>query len=79
MASDASTEPCVWISTTVNSINDIQADLRKEFGDDWARGRPSEDREWASRMIDESGGWKRGEILTKEQIGDLWYFNAHPE
>ncbi|WP_170325982.1 hypothetical protein [Ruegeria arenilitoris] len=30
-------------------------------------------------MIDESGGWKRGEILTKEQVGELWYFNAHPE
>jgi hypothetical protein len=30
-------------------------------------------------MVDESGGWKRGEILTKEQVGDLWYFNAHPE
>ncbi len=31
-------------------------------------------------MVRESDlGWKRGDILTKKQVGDNWYFNTHPE
>ncbi|WP_170565698.1 imm11 family protein [Ruegeria atlantica] len=30
-------------------------------------------------MTDESDSWKRGDILTKEPVGDIWYFNTYPE
>jgi len=72
-------DPCVWIATTMNDIN-IKPVLRKEFGDRWKARRSAEDIEWSNRMVQESGrGWKRGEPLTKEQVGDVWFYNSKAE
>ncbi|WP_170504532.1 imm11 family protein [Ruegeria arenilitoris] len=80
MASEANSDPCVWISTTVNNINEVQGTIRREFGKTWRAEHSPEDVEWSKRMVRESDlGWKRGDILTKEQVGDVWYFNTHPE
>jgi len=80
MANDESSEPCAWISTTVNNINAVQAASRREFGKTWRAQHSPEEVEWSKRMVQESSrGWKRGDILTKEQVGDVWYFNTHPE
>ncbi|MES0824397.1 hypothetical protein [Ruegeria sp. SCP11] len=79
MVNDVDGDLCAWISTTVNNINAIQAVLRKEYSD-WRLRQTPEVVEWSKRMVSESDlGWKRGEILTNEQVGDLWYFNTHPE
>ncbi|WP_282118946.1 imm11 family protein [Ruegeria atlantica] len=80
MANDVNGDLCVWISTTVNNINAIQAAGRKEFGDTWRAKHSPEQVEWSKRMVQESSlGWKHGKILTKEQVGDIWYYNTHPE
>ncbi len=80
MASEDSNAPCVWIATTVNNINVIEAVIRKEFTPQWRERQSSEDVEWSKRMSREADlGWKRGELLTKEQIGSLWYYNSKAE
>ncbi len=79
MNDDQST-PCIWVSTTVNNINAIQSVIRKEFTSKWRERRSAEDVEWSKRMVVESGdGWKRGEILTREQVGDIWYYDSKAE
>ncbi len=70
---------CVWIATTMNGTN-TQAVIRKEFGDRWRSRRSTEDVEWSKRMVSESArGWRRGDVLTKEQVGDVWFFNTKTE
>ncbi len=79
MNDDQST-PCIWVSTTVNNINAIQSVIRKEFTPQWRDRRSAEDVEWSKRMVVESGdGWKRSEILTGEQVGDIWYYDSKAE
>ncbi len=80
MASEDSNAQCVWIATTVNNINVISAVIRKEYTPQWRERQSPEDVEWSKRMVQESDlGWKRGELLTKEQIGSLWYYNSKAE
>lgn len=79
MENDSMDDSCVWIATATNSSN-IQPVLRKEFGDTWRSRRSAEDVEWSKRMVSESAqGWRRGDVLTEEQIGDVWYYNSKAE
>ncbi len=78
MESRGMDDPCVWITTTMNGIN-IQSVLRKEFGDRWKARRSAEDVEWSGMLRASAQGWKRGETLTEEQIGDVWFYNSKAE
>ncbi|MBO9433558.1 hypothetical protein J7394_05045 [Ruegeria sp. R13_0] len=70
---------CVWIATTMNGIN-IESVLRKEFGDRWKARRSAEDVEWSNRMVDEAAQtWRRGDVLTAEQVGVVWFYNSKAE
>jgi hypothetical protein len=73
-------EPCVWIATTVNNYDVIQGVLRREFTPQWRDKQTPEHVDWSKKMVQESDlGWKRGEVLTKEQVGDVWYFDSKAE
>ncbi|NOD33991.1 MULTISPECIES: imm11 family protein [unclassified Ruegeria] len=64
----------------MNRSGVIQSILRKEFGLSWREKRSADHVEWSKRMVQESAlGWKRGDILTKEQVGEVWYFNSKAE
>ncbi|MEM9422921.1 MAG: hypothetical protein AAF986_10550 [Pseudomonadota bacterium] len=76
MVDAGNNEPYVWIATTLNDINSVEVVLRKEFGQKWRSQQTNERVEWSKRMVRESDlGWKRGEILTTEQVGKIWYYN----
>ncbi len=76
MESQGMDDPCVWIATTMNGGN-IQSVLRKEFGDRWKARRSAEDIEWSNRMVNEAAqAWRRGSVLTAEQVGDVWFYNS---
>lgn len=73
-------EPCVWIATTVNNFDVIRGVLRREFTPQWRDKQTPERVDWSKKMVQESDlGWKRGEVLTKEQVGDVWYFDSKAE
>ncbi len=79
MESQGMDDPCVWIATTMNGSN-IKPVLRKEFGDRWKARRSAEDIEWSNRMVNEAAqAWRRGSVLTAEQVGDVWFYNSKAE
>ena len=79
MGIDPSPDPCVWVCTTLNDIHKIISIKRKEYGS-WRLQQTPELAEWTDRMLQESArGWKRGEVLTQEHVGDMWYFEPHPD
>ncbi|SDX63798.1 hypothetical protein SAMN05444358_10851 [Ruegeria halocynthiae] len=80
MANDDSDAPCVWIATTVNNINVIQGVSRREYTDNWRARQPAERVEWSKSVLRQaSQAWKSGEILTAEQVGDVWHYNSKAE
>lgn len=77
---EESSEDGVWISTTVNNINVIQGVSRREYTDNWRARQPAERVEWSKSVLRQaSQAWRRGEILTDEQVGDVWHYNSKPE
>ena len=73
-------EPCVWIATTVNNINVIQGVSRREYTDTWLNRQTAEDVEWSKEVLSQaSRAWKCGDILTVEQVGDVWHYNSKAE
>ncbi len=80
MTNEAGSDPCVWVCTTLNDSSAIDAIIRKEFTRLWREQQTAERVEWSKRMLKESElGCKRGNLLTSEQVGDVWYFNTRPE
>ena len=80
MTSEDSNAQCVWIATTVNNINVIEGVSRREYKDNWRNKQSAEDVESSKSILRQaSQSWKRGDLLTKEQVGSVYHYNSKAE
>ncbi|MEO1108887.1 MAG: DUF1629 domain-containing protein [Pseudomonadota bacterium] len=70
-------DQCVWIATTTNNINKVQPVVRREFVDIPTWELPEAELSKYKPLFDAVyNDWKRGDILTPEMVGEIWYYNS---
>lgn len=67
----------VWISTTWNNKSGVTPMTRREYERHWRAGQPKEIGEKYSELLQRTyAKVPKGEVLTEEEIGDVWYYGS---
>ncbi|WP_171123930.1 MULTISPECIES: imm11 family protein [unclassified Ruegeria] len=70
-------ESHVWISTTWNNKSGVTPMTRREYERHWRAGQPKEIGEKYSELLQRTyDKVPKGEVLTAEEIGDVWYYGS---